>query len=247
MTTPDNLDPIKPIVDLVPYQQEAQQLRPTDEQSANGAKLFIAKCRDAEKSLDAERKTKTDPLRAQIDAVAAPYKLAIEAFQALREEVTQRLGAYEAKAEAARLELQRKVIEESDRLKAKKELEEKQAREAADAARESGDLLGALKLDAKADKAALAAATATPIVVAAPPKTVTFGDGTSVTARKGKEWFYENGVQKGGKYHRDDKRFDVDDEYWLLDEAKIGQVIRSGGKVRGVRAIATSTPVSRKT
>lgn len=239
---------IIPVVDLVPFEQEARQLVPSDSQSAQAAMLFIARCREAEKSLDTERKTKTDPLRAEIDTITEPYKLAIQAFQALRGEVSQRLATYEAKAEQLRLEAQRKALADADFLRVKKEQEEAKAREDADAARESGDLLGALKLDAKADKAALVAATVTPMVFSTPPKTVTFADGTAVTKRKGKDWIYDNGQPRGEKRYKDDPRFyDIPDEYWMIDEAKIGQVVRSGGKVLGVRVVGTSTQVSRQT
>ena len=108
--------------------------------------------------------------------------------------------------------------------------------------------MGALKLDSKADKAALAAATAVPIVVAGPAKTVTFVDGTSVTSRKGTDWVYETGLAKGEARFRDDALVKIiPDEYFQLNESKIGKVIRGGGKIPGIRAIDTKTPVARKT
>lgn len=239
---------VQPVVDLVPYQQEAQQLQPTDEQSAAGAMLFIAKCKESEKSLDTERKGKTDKLREDIENITKPYRLAIDAFVALRTEVQARLTAYDQKVEAKRLEDQRLANLEAERVRIQEQQKTEKARADAEAARESGDLLGALKFDAKADKAELKAMTATPVVIAAAPKTVTFDDGTSVTNRKGKDWVYENGAAKGEKRHRDDPRFRdvIPDEYWLLDESKIGAIVRSGGKVPGVRVFETRGIVARK-
>jgi hypothetical protein len=237
---------VKPIVDVAPYEAEAAALVPSDDTSAQAAMLFIAKVREAEKKLDAERKAKTDPLRADIERIATPYKMAIDTFAALRNHVQAKLVTYQEHMETLRLEQQRKANADAERVRLLQSQKEEAARLEAERLRSAGDLVGALKQDTKADKAALAAAMTAPVIVEAPPKTIKFEGGLSVTTRKTKDWNYENGMPRGAKNYRDNPIFaSLPDEVWVLDESKIGSIVRSGGKVAGVRVFETSTPVSR--
>jgi hypothetical protein len=235
------------IIDVTPYEREAQALTLTSPETATAAMLFIAKVREAEKNLDAERKAKTDPLRAQIEQVATPYKMAIEAFAKLRLKVQGALNVYEERAQAKRLEDQRKANAEADRVRFLQYQKEEAARLEANRLREAGDLVGALKQDTKADKAGLAAAMAAPTIIDAPPKTVQFDGGLSVTMRKTKDWAYLNGEVRGEKRYLDDPRFAVletEKHVLLIDETKISAIVRSGGKIAGIRVFDVMTPVS---
>ena len=76
------------------YEKEASALTIGDEVGANAAMLFVAKCREAEKRLETERRAQTDPLNARIDLIAKPYKEAIGWFERLRVAMDVRLQDY---------------------------------------------------------------------------------------------------------------------------------------------------------
>lgn len=233
--------------DVARYEQEAQHLLPSDEQSERAALLFISKTREAEKSLDKERKAKTDPLNAEIERITGPYRTAIAAFARLRGLVEGKLNQYRIRIANERQEAQRKAIADANAEKARKEATAKAEREAADLARQNGDELVALKHESKAEKAELAAETVAPVVIEQQAKTAVFDDGSKVTVKTVKDWTYSNGLSKDGDYHMDDQRFkELPAEFWQPDEAKIGRMVRAGAKIPGITVVEKASTMTRK-
>lgn len=235
--------PLQPVLEQ--YEREAAQLVPQDDATERGALLFIAKCRSAIKSLTEERRSKTDPLRAEIERLSAPYALAIQAFERLQKLVEQRVSAYRQRLLAERAEAQRRALAEAARQRAEAEAKAAAARAAAEQARLQGLEAQAIKQEAKAAEAEQRAATIVPPVIPQAPKTVTVGD-AKITLRKRKDWCYANGLPRGVTYYRTDPRFaDLPDEVWKVDEAKIGQLVRAGATIRGIVVTeTTATSVS---
>lgn len=239
------LDPLPMAADLAHAEAEAARLVPQDEPTEQAAILFIGRCKSAVKSLDDERRTKTDPLREQIERIAAPYKLAIEAFKRLQTMVEQRLSDYRLRLERERAEAQRRAIEAAERARLEAEQKAAQARALAEAARAAGDERAAAKAEAQAARAELKAAAAVAPVIEVPAKTLRIGD-TTATLRKVRDWTFASGLPRGQAYYRDDPRFrDLPDHVWKLDEAKIGALIRAGASIPGVQVVERVSTVNR--
>lgn len=238
-------DPLR--TDLTRYEHEAQALTPHDDHTERACLLFISKTREAEKSLEKERKAKTDPLNKEIERITAPYRTAITAFGRLRMMVEAKLNQYRVRQANEIAEQQRKAIADATAEKVKKEREAEEARHAAEAARANGNELAALKLETKAEKAELSASLVAPEVIAQPAKTVAFEDGSKVTMRTVKDWTYQNGSQRGKEYYRNDSRFQaIPDECFVLDEAKVGKLIRAGATIPGITVFEKASTITRK-
>lgn len=228
-------------------EEQVRNMVVVDDVTKRTALLLIATYRRNEVDLNAERKSLTDPLNAQIDHITVPYTNAIAIQKENRVKLEGFVSAYSAREAAAAAERQRKAIEQANAAKLLEDQKAEAARVAAAAARANGNELEAVKLEAKADKAELKAAAIAPEVIQQAPKTTTLFNGTKVTEKITKDFAYTNGLPKGGDYYRSDVRFkDIPDEYWILDEAKIGKITRNGIVVPGTTVFDKSSTVTRK-
>lgn len=210
-------------------------LIPADDETEEAATLFVSKCRQAEKELDAERKTQTDPLHARIKAISEPYKKVIEAFMALRMNVQWRLDDYRKRKALAQAAEQQRLIEAANRKQAEEQAKAEAARKAADQARAAGDEQAAAKLESKAERSELRASTVEIPVLETVKKTVRLEDGSSVTFSNAKDWGI-NGYDKKEKIYADDPRFNGLDwnkykRFFVLDVVRVNAAFKGGEKL----------------
>lgn len=232
---------------LATFERESLAVDVRDDVTETAALQIVTKCRANRKELDEERKALTDPLREKIERIAAPFKKSIAFFEQIEREMERRVGLYRAERARVAAEQQRKALADAAAKKAEEEAKAQAAREEAELARASGDEKAAVKLEAKAEKAELAAATVVAPVVPQQAKTVDLGNGTKATFRPLKDWALESGLPRDESYYRDDPRLKtVPDEFFILDAAKIGKVIRAGGKVPGILVIDKPSVSGRK-
>ncbi len=184
------------------------------QQEYEGAALVLKEVKARTNELDDMRKSMTRPLDESKKRIMDMFRKPIDTLAAVEAKIKRGLLAYQQEQERKRAEAERL-------------LREQQAKEAArlakleEAARERGD---EKKADAFAERAAVAAAA--PVMIAAPVAKVK-GIGTREV------WKYE--ITDADAVPR---------EYLMVDETKIGQVVRATKgtlKIAGVRIYSENT------
>lgn len=223
------------------YEQEATALTIKDDTGAQAAMLFIAKCREAEKRLDAERRAKTDPLNDQIGTIMKPYKESIGWFERLRIRMDTRLQDFRRKRaaelqERQQLELADKRRREDEAAAILKKEQERLDRQRAELMAASAPPTASQQKAFDKQEAKVEAARAVAVEVAQAPVTVieqqakstTLDDGTVVTSRKKPGWVFSNGLPKDTVFDRTDKRFaNLPDDLFVFDPK------RANGRCKG--------------
>lgn len=244
-TDPHSTDPQEQA--LIDYQTKAQEITFTDDASVNVALFLIAKLKEYEKGQDEARRLQTDPLRAQIEEITKPFNERKAKAATERTKLQKRLDAYLDEKERQRQIEQQRLLAEAEAERVRREDEARKAREAAEAARANGNEVAATKLESKAQRHELLAATVAPPVLQAEPKTMELFDGSKVTQRQDWDWQFGNGLPRGVEYSRQDSRLkDIPDAYFILDETKIGKVVRSGVDIAGIKRIPKRVLATRK-
>ena len=249
------LDKEKPL-----YEKEASSLAIVDDVGARAAMLFIAKCREAEKRLETERKAQTDPLRSRIDIITKPYVDSIGWFERLRTAMDTKLKDFQRRIALELQQRQQQELadkrkrEEEAALELKKEQEklarhEEELREShapPTASQQKAFAKQELKVEEK--RAALAVAIETPVaVVEQQPKSTTLADGTVVGSRSKKGWLFTAGIPKGTILDRADARLaDLPDTFFVLDEKRINAAVKSGAVPPGITIIDESITTVRE-
>ena len=238
---------LAPFQVLEQYEAKASTITLTDDASMDVVMLLIAKIKEVELDIKDERKSLTDPLRAEIERVTQPYKERLDKAEALRDQLTIKLTEYRNEKERQRLLAQQASNGEAEEDRARREADAEAARKNAEQARKKGNEVAAVKLEGQAQRQELAAAQTAPVVHLQQAKTSTLIDGSKMTLTLDKDWLYQCGVPRGESYFRTDRRLqDTPDEYFELNETKIGKVIRAGGTIPGIRMIEKPRTTSRK-
>lgn len=248
------LDKEKPV-----YEREATALTINDDSGAQSATLFIAKCREAEKRLEAERRSQTDPLNDRIAIITKPYKESIGWFERLRTGMDAKLQDYRRRValaqqqEQARLLADKRKREDEAAAELKREQEKLaqqqallQERTSVPTAREDKALA---KQEAKVEeaRAALTEVAQAPVaVVEQQAKSTRLDDGSMVTSRTKKGWVFTAGIPKGTVLDRTDARIaDLPDTYFVLDEKRINAAVKAGMVPPGITIVDESSSVVR--
>lgn len=223
--------------ELEQLETEAKELAVIDDATSKAAQLVISKCRQMERELETEKEEKTRPLLTQLDQTRTPYMKAMKFIEAIRKELDRRDGVYVLKLRQERAEQQRKEIEDYNRKQAELAQKSENERQAAAAARAAGDEKGAVKLEGKAEKAELKAATMEgPAVLPTVPTTVKLEDGSSLSRRTVKELVLPGRDLTKGKLSCDDSIFnDIDLNQYkgqlFWDVSKLNKAMNAGMKM----------------
>lgn len=223
--------------ELEKLEVEAKSLEVIDDVTSKAAQLVVSKCRKMELELEAEKEEKTRPLLTELNSTRKPYIKAIDFLEVVRKEMDRRDGDYQMKLRQERAEKQRKEIEDYNRKQADLAKKAEDERQAAAAARAAGDEKSAVKLEGKAEKAELKAATMEgPAVLPTVQNTVKLDDGTSLSRRPVKELVLPGRDLSKGKLPCDDAIFnDIDLNQYkgqlFWDVSKLNKAMNAGMKM----------------
>lgn len=216
-------------------EREAAALQVINDTTRVAADIVVGKLKDAEKEIEDEKEALCRPLLTELEEKRSPRLKAVKLLESIRRALEQRVGQYVAKKQQEEIEAQRLLLAEAARVQADAEAKAEAARQAAAAAAASGDTVTATKLEAKAEKLELKAATTVVPVVETTSRTTSLGDGASLTNKSKPDWELI-GRDKTEKLHADDPLFAPLDwvkfrRFFVLDQVRVNQAVAAGEKL----------------
>jgi hypothetical protein len=226
------------------YIAEANALVVADDLTLKQAGELLGRLTEAADKNEQIRDGLVRPLNAQVSQINAVLIPVTNSLKRAVATLNYKMVKYRERLAAALAEKQRKLIEDANRKKAEADARAEALRLQAEAARKQGQEQAAIKLEGRAEKAEMQAATITPAVVESVKKTETLLDGSKVTFRESKTWAL-TGYDKSQKLYADNPLLDKCDlaffrQFCIVDPVRLNSAAKSGRVPEPFRIVSES-------